>query len=541
MPNDQKTEVMGVTAFKPPPEINFCGNLSEVWKRWKQRYDLYVLATSTNTLPNEQQVAIGIELYNTFNLSATVKVNEVIDQFEIYCNPRKIIVYERFKFFNAKQKPDQSIGEYIIELQTLSTSCEFMEKNNLCRDRLIVGLLDIGLQERLLRESNLTLEKDAEFCGTAEASRQQANAIQGQSSQTRTNSVERVDAEKAKEVSNNSNKSWFKNVIVSFRDTQVNVNFKLDSGAVVQRQTSYLSIQLNKTKTVLVSFGDQRIKPEGEVVLDCTINNKSERHKIKFLIVNISNAIPILGLDACRLLKLISRIDTVTLENVEGKVCLKRLQLKKGAIPINIKNDNINICNENVVLPLGLTPSININKQIDFGNVSNCEQTFIDPFLPSNALIPPEPKKRKIDTLNPSTSLYQLVLNNRQMIDVPKNWFRSNEIAPIDIAFHTLSTFKSNYSRYIEKQLIIKNDSKIILLINNNIVTPHEIGLKNSQQKNLIEFKSLFNEFDKIKCCQGAFSSTENKDIRASYGPQYIESCGQWRHIQCSSVIKDDR
>lgn len=64
---------------------------------------------------------------------------------------------------------------------------------------------------------------------------------------------------------------------------------------------------------------------------------------------------------------------------------------------------------------------------------------------------------KQIDTLNPSTSLYQLVLNNRQMIDVPKNWFRSNEIAPIDIAFHTLSTFKSNYSRYIEKQLIIKN------------------------------------------------------------------------------------
>jgi len=50
-------------------------------------------------------------------------------------------------------------------------------------------------------------------------------------------------------------------------------------------------------------------------------------------------------------------------------VCLKRLQLKKGAIPINIKHDNINICNENVVLPLGLTPNLNINKQIDFGNV----------------------------------------------------------------------------------------------------------------------------------------------------------------------------
>lgn len=82
-------------------------------------------------------------------------------------------------------------------------------------------------------------------------------------------------------------------------------------------------------------------------------------------------------------------------------MCLKRLQLKKGAIPINVKHDNINICNENVVLPLGLTtPSLNINKQIDFGNVSNCEQTFIEPFIPSNALIPPESKKRKVNFKN---------------------------------------------------------------------------------------------------------------------------------------------
>lgn len=54
---------------------------------------------------------------------------------------------------------------------------------------------------------------------------------------------------------------------------------------------------LDKIKTVLVSFGDQKIKPEGEVILDCTINNNSERHKIKFLIV-----IPVLGPDACELL-----------------------------------------------------------------------------------------------------------------------------------------------------------------------------------------------------------------------------------------------
>ncbi|KAL4154001.1 hypothetical protein QTP88_001834 [Uroleucon formosanum] len=190
----------------------------------------------------------------------------------------------------------------------------------MCRDRLIVGPLDVGLQELLLREFKLTLEKAAEFCRTIEASRQQANAIQGQSSQTRTNAVERVDAVKTKEgtkthfkwkkngqskISSDSNKSWFKDVIVSFKDIQLNVNFKLDSGAeanILPLHTAKLLKlkSLDKTKTVLISLGNQRIKLEGEVVLDCTIKNKR--------------------LDACRLLKSIGRIDTVTLTNLEGKV-----------------------------------------------------------------------------------------------------------------------------------------------------------------------------------------------------------------------------
>ncbi|KAF0754580.1 Uncharacterized protein FWK35_00007381, partial [Aphis craccivora] len=96
-------------------------------------------------------------------------------------------------------------------------------------------------------------------------------------------------------------------------------------------------------------------------------------------------------------------------------VCLKRLQLKKGAVPIKIKP---------------------INKLIDLGN-SNSLLTFIGPFIPSDELFPPESKKIKIDSKNPLTSLYHLVLNNIQLIDVPNNWFHNNDIFPIDIAFHT--------------------------------------------------------------------------------------------------------
>lgn len=45
---------------------------------------------------------------------------------------------------------------------------------------------------------------------------------------------------------------------------------------------------------------------------------------------------------------------------------------------------------------------------------------------------------------------------------------------------------------------------------------------------------------DKIKCCQGAVSSYDFPDVRQSFGTQYVEYNGQWRHSKCLIVLQDD-
>lgn len=85
-------------------------------------------------------------------------------------------------------------------------------------------------------------------------------------------------------VSNDNHKSWFKNVIVSLKDIQVNVYFKLDSSAEANilplHIADFLKLKnVDKAKTVLVSFGDQRIKPEEEFILDCIIKIKARNIK----------------------------------------------------------------------------------------------------------------------------------------------------------------------------------------------------------------------------------------------------------------------
>ena len=48
------------------------------------------------------------------------------------------------------------------------------------RDRIVMGICDKAVQERLLRESDLTLEKAINFCRATEASKTQSKMIQGE-------------------------------------------------------------------------------------------------------------------------------------------------------------------------------------------------------------------------------------------------------------------------------------------------------------------------------------------------------------------------
>jgi len=100
------------------------------------------------------------------------------------------------------------------------------------------------------------------------------------------------------------------------------------------------------------------------------------RHKIKFIIVNISNAIPILGLDACRLLKLISRIDTVTLENVEGKVVSNKDQITESYSDIFERLGAFTGKKYYTTLDQNITPVISPNRRVPFSIILELTDTI---------------------------------------------------------------------------------------------------------------------------------------------------------------------
>ncbi|GBL99711.1 Uncharacterized protein K02A2.6 [Araneus ventricosus] len=179
--------------FRPPGAINFsCSNLADTWNRWTQKLKNYLIASEKDKKPDGVKIAIllnlgdeGTDIFSTFkseNGKSIEKFDDVVEMFTNYCIPRRNVVFERFKFFSCSQQEGQQVDNYLTELKTLASTCDFGDQEEgLIRDRVVLGIRDMSLQERLLRESDLTLKKAAEFLRASEASKHQIESVKSAS------------------------------------------------------------------------------------------------------------------------------------------------------------------------------------------------------------------------------------------------------------------------------------------------------------------------------------------------------------------------
>ena len=74
---------------------------------------------------------------------------------------------------STSNKAGETIDQFITELKTRAKSCEFCDQHDsMIRDRIVFGVTDTWLKERLLRESSdLTLEKASSLCRAAKVSK----------------------------------------------------------------------------------------------------------------------------------------------------------------------------------------------------------------------------------------------------------------------------------------------------------------------------------------------------------------------------------
>ena len=143
------------------------------------------------------------EVYATFtgweNEDDNNKIEPVLQKFADYCHPRKSVPFERYCFNRRVQESGESYEQYRTALRKLSVGCDFQSitPEEILRDRLVFGIRDNKVRERLLREPRLTLDKTDEICRAAESLDTQMKTIM-EGSSTLVNAVKSQDSPKDK-------------------------------------------------------------------------------------------------------------------------------------------------------------------------------------------------------------------------------------------------------------------------------------------------------------------------------------------------------
>lgn len=155
-------------AFKPPSEFNF--REPNQWQAWKERFQNFRLASKL--YKDDDQVQIAALLYSmgpeadkilkSFSLTAEERENfdTVLQKFSEYFVPERNIIHTRAQFHKRNQKQLESIEEYVRSLYDMAEHANFPNRDECIRDRLVLGVLDKELSEKLQLKSDLTL-KDA--------------------------------------------------------------------------------------------------------------------------------------------------------------------------------------------------------------------------------------------------------------------------------------------------------------------------------------------------------------------------------------------
>lgn len=82
----------------------------------------------------------------------TKQFTELIDVFNKYFKPKTNTIAERFKFYKRNQHIHESISDYIVELKTLSKTCDFKEfLDDALRDKLVCGVKNEAIQQKTVK------------------------------------------------------------------------------------------------------------------------------------------------------------------------------------------------------------------------------------------------------------------------------------------------------------------------------------------------------------------------------------------------------
>lgn len=173
----------------PPEQFTF--SRPHEWPKWIRRFERFRSASGLDSKGEEVQVNTLIytmgdeadDILRSFSLSEEEKkvYATVKGKFQAHFVKRRNVIFERAKFNMRRQEDREPVDAFITDLYSLAEHCEYGTLHDeMIRDRIVVGLQDAKLAEKLQLDADLTLDKAVSQVRQAEAVKKQQAVIRSE-------------------------------------------------------------------------------------------------------------------------------------------------------------------------------------------------------------------------------------------------------------------------------------------------------------------------------------------------------------------------
>ena len=169
-----------------PPKLDLSVDRYAAFTSWNERWDDYAMVTKLKDEQAEYRCSMlrytftedTRKIYNTLGLTeAEAKDDKVIiTKLKEFAKGTVNTTLERHTFYTRYQEEGECFDDFITDLKYLSKNCSFCNTNceeGMLRDKIVEGILDSTLRQKLLSDSTLDLKKAEDTCRAKE------KAIQG--------------------------------------------------------------------------------------------------------------------------------------------------------------------------------------------------------------------------------------------------------------------------------------------------------------------------------------------------------------------------
>jgi len=200
IPQQVHIHTIATAAVQIAPPDGFDFSNSANWPKWIRRFERFRIASGLIDKPEEYQV--NSLLYTLEDAADDIlsvlplfeadkkKYDKVKSAFETHFVGTHNVIYERAKFNLRYQEQGESAESFITSVHTPAENCKFGAlRDELTRDRIVVGILDKKLSERLQLDSTLTLKTAITTVRQNEMAKKQQSLLHGETTDHNVDSI----------------------------------------------------------------------------------------------------------------------------------------------------------------------------------------------------------------------------------------------------------------------------------------------------------------------------------------------------------------